>query len=143
VNIAIQAAPIGGASAKYPVDWKALVESSDGDEGFLRDLVNAYIETGDRELAAIAAALSAGDPAAMLASVHTLKGASANLHASAATSAAAQLEAAIKLGENGNIPPLAEKLTWELRQTVAYLQSMVSIGGIRGPDTAKTQGMCG
>ena len=143
VNITIQAAPMGAGSAKYPVDWEALLDSSHGEEGFMRDLVNAYIQTGDRELSAIAAALSAGDQAAMLVSAHTLKGASANLYASAATSAAAQLEAAIKLGENGKISPLAEKLTWELRQTIAYLQSKVSIGGIRGPDTAKTQGMRG
>jgi signal transduction histidine kinase/CheY-like chemotaxis protein/HPt (histidine-containing phosphotransfer) domain-containing protein len=129
VNIALQATPIGVGSANYPVDWEALLDCSDGDEGFVRDLVDAYIGTGDRELAAIAAALSAGDSATMLVSAHTLKGASANLHASAATSAAAQLEAAVGAGENSQIPALAEKLTTELRQTIAYLRLMVSKGG--------------
>ena len=140
VNIAIQDAPIGVGSANYPVDWEALLESSDGDEGFVRDLVDAYIGTGDRELAAIAAALSAGDAATMLVSAHTLKSASANLRASAATSAAAQLEAAAGLGENSKIPALAEKLTTEVRQTISFLRSMVSKVGTRGQDTAKSEG---
>jgi signal transduction histidine kinase/DNA-binding response OmpR family regulator/HPt (histidine-containing phosphotransfer) domain-containing protein len=140
VNIALQGAPIDAGSANYPVDWEALLESSDGDEGFVRDLAEAYFGTGDRELAAIAAALSAGESATIVISAHTLKSASANLHASAATSAAAQLEAAAGLGENGEIPALVEKLTMEVRQAIAYLQSMMSNGCARGPDPAKSQG---
>ena len=141
VSIAMQDAQIVVETANNPVDWEALLESIDGDEAFAHDLVDAYIGTGDRELAAIAAALGAGDAATMLVSAHTLKSASANLYASAASAAAAQLEAAAGLREGSKIPALAEKLTAEVRKTIAYLTSMVSMNGTRGQDTAKSQGM--
>jgi signal transduction histidine kinase/DNA-binding response OmpR family regulator/HPt (histidine-containing phosphotransfer) domain-containing protein len=109
----------------HPVDWEALLESIDGDQEFARDLADAFIGTGDRELAAIAAALGAGDEAALRESAHALKGASANLRAAAATSAAAQLESAARLGQNAQIPALAEKLTAEVTRMTAYLRSKV------------------
>ena len=109
VTLAIQDTSAAFESAKHPVDWEALLESIDGDEGFVRDLVDAFIGTGDRELAAIAAALGSGDAATMRESAHTLKGASANLRASAATSAAAQLETAAGLGEDSKIRALGEE----------------------------------
>ena len=109
-----------------PVDWTALLESLDGDEGFARELAEAYIGTGDRELAAIAAALYKGDDASMRESAHTLKGASANLRASAAISAASQLEAAAGSGESTQIAALAGKLKSEIERTIEYLQSKVA-----------------
>src|ERR1700736_5749553 len=105
----------------HPVDWEALLESLDGDHEFARDLADAFIGTGDRELAAIAAALGTGDAAALRESAHALKGASANLRGSAATSAAAQLESAAGLGKNAQISELAEKLTTEVKRMTAYL----------------------
>jgi CheY-like chemotaxis protein len=108
-----------------PVDWDGLLESIDGDNEFARDLADAFIGTGDRELAAIAAALDAGDTVALRESAHALKGASANLRAAAATSAAAQLEAAARLGKSAQIPGLAENLTSEVRRMTAYLRAKV------------------
>ena len=91
-----------------------------------RELAEAYIGTGDRELAAIAAALYKGDDASMRESAHTLKGASANLRASAAISAASQLEAAAGSGESTQIAALAGKLKSEIERTIEYLQSKVA-----------------
>jgi signal transduction histidine kinase/DNA-binding response OmpR family regulator/HPt (histidine-containing phosphotransfer) domain-containing protein len=109
----------------HPVDWEALLDSIDGDRQFARDLADAFIGTGDRELAAIAAALGTGDAAALRESAHALKGASGNLRASAAASAAAQLESAARLGKSAQIPALAETLTAEIRRMTAYLRSKV------------------
>jgi CheY-like chemotaxis protein len=120
VESALEHAPV---QLHHPVDWEALLESLDGDHEFARDLADAFIGTGDRELAAIAAALGTGDATALRQSAHTLKGASANLRASAATSAAAQLESAADLGESAQIPALAENLTTEVRRMTAYLRS--------------------
>jgi two-component system sensor histidine kinase/response regulator len=106
-----------------PVDWLALLESIDGDKVFARDWADAFIGTGDRELHAIAAALGTGDTGALRDSAHALKGASANLRAAAATSAAAQLESAAGLGNRAEVSALAEKLTQEVRRTMAYLKS--------------------
>jgi HPt (histidine-containing phosphotransfer) domain-containing protein len=108
------------------IDWQALLESIDSDAGFARDLLTAYIETADRELAVITAALGGGDIAAMRESAHTLKSASANLRAAAAASAAAQLETAADLGESARIPALAEQLIADVRAAIDYLHSRVN-----------------
>ena len=108
------------------IDWQALLESIDSDAGFARDLLTAYIETADRELAVIAAALESGDTAAMRESAHSLKSASANLRAAAAASAAAQLETAADLGESARIPALVEKLVADVRAAIDYLDSKVN-----------------
>jgi len=121
-DVAPQSIP---APLHHPVDWKALLESIDGDESFARELAGAFIGTGDRELKAIAAALHTGDSAKLRESAHTLKGASANLRAAAATSAAATLESAANLGQSTHLPALAEQLTAEVRKTIAYLRETV------------------
>ncbi|MGB6309546.1 MAG: response regulator, partial [Steroidobacteraceae bacterium] len=74
----IAAHSAAAAPAHQPIDWEALLASIDGDEGFARDLADAFMATGTRELAAISAALDTGDAAALRISAHTLKGASAN-----------------------------------------------------------------
>jgi signal transduction histidine kinase/DNA-binding response OmpR family regulator len=119
----IQKVPIVAESANDPVDWGALLKSIDGDEDFARDLALAYIGAGDRELLVLAAALSTGDASALRESAHALKGASANLRASATTLAAAQLEEAAGSGESAQIPVLAEKLMAELRSSIAFVRS--------------------
>jgi HPt (histidine-containing phosphotransfer) domain-containing protein len=109
----------------HSVDWAALLESVDGDEGFARELADAFIATADKELAAIAVALGTGDHAGLCESVHTVKGASSNFHASLATSAAIQLEEGCLLGQSAQIPALAENLKIEINRTIEYLRSMV------------------
>jgi CheY-like chemotaxis protein len=111
---------------QYSIDWDALLDSIDGDAGFARDLTGAFIDVADRELARIAAALNAGDAAVLRESAHTLKGASANLRASAITSAAALLESAASLGDSPRFPQLVQTLTIEVTRTIAYLRSRAS-----------------
>jgi two-component system sensor histidine kinase/response regulator len=123
-NAAIAAgAPLTVQPQRHPVDWEALLESIDGDEGFARDLADTFIATGDRELAAIEAALRSGDAVALRESAHALKGASANLRAAAATAAAAQLELAAGSGARAEIAALADTLATEIRRMTAYLRS--------------------
>jgi len=107
------------------VDWDALLDSIDGDTGFARELIGAFVGTADRELAAIAAALGAGDAATLREAAHTLKGTSANLRASAAAAAAAQLETAARTGQSAQLSALADQLTAEVRGAIAYLRSKV------------------
>jgi two-component system, sensor histidine kinase and response regulator len=109
-----------------PVDWASLLQSIDGDKVFAKELVDAFIGTGDRELAAIAAALGTGDAGAMRESAHTLKGASSNMRASATASAATQLELAAGSGESTLLPSLAETLKTEVKRTIEFLQSKVA-----------------
>ena len=119
------ASPPDATTPHAPVDWDELLESIDGDQGFARDLADAFVATGTRELAAISTALGTGDAAALRSSAHTIKGASANLRAPAVVAAAAQLESAAGLGENTQTAALAEKLAAEVTKMTAYLQSKV------------------
>jgi CheY-like chemotaxis protein len=113
------------ANATHPIDWQALLESIDGDTQFAGELADAFIGTSDRELAAIAGALDAGDAAALRESAHALKGASANMRAAAASTAAAQLESAAGSGQHAEFPALAEKLSTEVKRTIEYLRSNI------------------
>ena len=113
-----------GGTLRQPVDWDALLESIDGDNGFARELADAFVGTGDRELAAIAAALGTGDAASLRESAHTLKGTSANLRASAAASAAAQLESPQPPERVTRSRNSQQTLTSEVKRTIAFLRSM-------------------
>jgi PAS domain S-box-containing protein len=106
-----------------PVDWDALLESIDGDTGFARELLGAFVGTADRELAAIAAAVGTGDAATVREAAHTLKGTSANLRASAAAAAAARLEIAARTGQSLELSALAGQLTAEVRGAIVFLEA--------------------
>jgi PAS domain S-box-containing protein len=118
----------GEALAQLPasVDWRALLESIDGDTGFARELLAAFIATADRELDMIAAALGREDMTSVRESAHSLKSASANLRATAAASTAAQLETIADSGERARISVLAAQLTTEVREAIDYLNSKVN-----------------
>ncbi len=118
-------------SAKRPVDWHALLASVDGDEAFVRDLVDAFITTADRTLAAISAALHTGDTDSLRKSAHTLRGASANMCASEVTAAAAEIESAADSGARAQLPTLVDKLVAEVERTMEYLRSTVDADGTR------------
>ncbi len=118
-------AAIAAPRVDQPVDWEALLQSIDGDENFARELVGAIVGTGSRELAVIAAALAAGDVATLRKSAHILNGASANLHARAASRAAVQLEEAASGADDVRIGALADNLTVEVTRMIEFLQSKV------------------
>jgi len=135
LTLEIQDASVAFESAQHPVDRQALLASIEGDEAFLRDLLNTFIATGDRELAAIAMALRTGDAHSLRASAHILKGASANMRASAVTAAAAELESAAVSGAGDQIPSLAKSLATEVGRATEYLRSMVGGDDTQGATT--------
>jgi len=71
-----------------------------------------------------------------------------NLRASAATTAAARLEAAADTGDSAEVPALAEKLKIEIKRTIEHLQSNKAaravelFDGIEPVATAATTGCC-
>jgi PAS domain S-box-containing protein len=115
-----------GAHASAPVDWTAFLKSMDGDETLARELVDLFIESGDETLAAILNALGANDFAAVSEQAHSLKGASANLRATATAQAAARLEAAARAGDAPQIDTLATALKTEVTRTIDYLRTKVA-----------------
>src|SRR3984893_2870074 len=143
LTLEIQDTSVAVESAKHPVDWQALLASIEGDQAFLRDLLDTFITTGDRELAAIAMALHTGDAHSLRESAHILKGASANMRASAVTAAATELWSAAGSGASAQIPSLANKLATEIGRAMEYLRSMVGADDTRGAAIAKLQGVAG
>jgi CheY-like chemotaxis protein/HPt (histidine-containing phosphotransfer) domain-containing protein len=112
--------------AAAPVDWTAFLKSMDGDETLARELVDLFIESGDETLVAILDALGAHDYAAVSEQAHSLKGASANLRATATAAAAARLEAAAKAGDAPQVDTLTTALKTEVNRTIDYLRTKVA-----------------
>jgi two-component system sensor histidine kinase/response regulator len=120
-------APPEKDAAPAPVDWNALMQATDGDEETALELVELFIASGDETLEAIANALGKRDYAAVSEHAHSLKGASANLRAPAATAAAARLEAAARNGsDTGGINNLAADLRAEVTRTIDFLKKKVA-----------------
>ncbi|HEU4628028.1 MAG TPA: response regulator [Steroidobacteraceae bacterium] len=122
--ISVEAPP--PAPAPAPVDWTGFMQSMDGDEVLARELVDLFIESGDETLAAIVTALGMRDYAAVSEQAHSLKGASANLRATATATAAAKLEAAARAGDAPQIDTLATALRTEVTRTIEYLRTKVA-----------------
>jgi signal transduction histidine kinase/CheY-like chemotaxis protein/HPt (histidine-containing phosphotransfer) domain-containing protein len=99
--------PDGGdeAPAPGPIDWVRARQHAGGDERLLRELVRLFVKESPRWLAGLRQAVSDGDPAALRAAAHSLKGSLGTLGARAAFEAAARVEA---LGRAGRLAGAAE-----------------------------------
>jgi PAS domain S-box-containing protein len=78
------------------VDLNALRGLTDGDAEFERELIATFIASGDRNLAEIVTALGTKDYETIARRAHSLKSASANIHALTLAQTAAKLEQAVR-----------------------------------------------
>jgi two-component system, sensor histidine kinase and response regulator len=111
-----------------PVDWPALLKSTEGDLSMARELIELFIASGDETLAAINQALSRADFETVSAQAHSLKGASASLRAKATSSAAARLEAAARNADAQKVTTLAAEVQQEVSRTISFLRTKVAAG---------------
>lgn len=81
-----------------PIDEEVLGLAADGDEFFMRELVEIYIRDAAERIAAIEMALSSGEAELLRRTAHALKGASANIGAKTLQRLAHELENAGRLG---------------------------------------------
>jgi HPt (histidine-containing phosphotransfer) domain-containing protein len=93
------------AAPEGPIDWARARQHAGGDERLLRELVRLFLAESPRWLAALRQALTGGDPAALGAVAHSLKGSLGTFGARAAFEAAARVEA---LGRQGGLAGAAE-----------------------------------
>ena len=103
------------AAASVPaIDRGALKELTGGDAEFERELAETFVSSGDQCLAEIIAALKASDFDTVRKRAHSLKGASANIHARELSQAASSLENAVRENAlpaiSGLVTELSEKL---------------------------------
>ena len=99
------------APAAAPVDLAALRALTDGDEDFERELIATFIDSGDRNLADILAALRSQDYETIGRRAHALKSASANIHAGALSTAASKLEGAVRANAVADLDTLVRNLS--------------------------------
>ncbi len=75
-----------------PVDLREFQSVTQGDQSFAQELVAAFVASGERQLAEMAAAVAQNDRAALAKAAHQFKGACANIHAQALKSLAERME---------------------------------------------------
>jgi signal transduction histidine kinase/CheY-like chemotaxis protein len=111
------------ASQDDPVDWQEFMAATDGDARFAGELVQLFIESGDRVLRDIRDALQRGDAPAVRQAAHTLKGSSASMCARATSEAAALLEDAARTGDMTKLALLEARLRSETGRAIEYMRA--------------------
>jgi two-component system, sensor histidine kinase and response regulator len=120
------AADRGHPSQDLPVDWDRLMIATDNDGELARELAVLFIDSGANTMQEIIVALESRDYMHLGNKAHEIKGASANLQATATHAAAERLEAAARNGDTDQVSELAHKLRTELERAVAYLRKRVA-----------------
>jgi CheY-like chemotaxis protein len=108
--------------APTDVDLAALHELTGGDADFERELVDTFVQSGDRCLADIVAALKVQDLDTIGKRAHSLKGASANMHAHTLSAAAASLEVAAR----GHLVHEIDALVDQLRERLQAVNEQLT-----------------
>ncbi len=112
-----------GADTTAPVDWPQFMQVADHDEGLVQELVELFIQSGDTALRDIRNAVDAGDLRAVGRAAHSLKGASANIHARATSVAAGHLETAATSGTTTDLVALEARLRLEAARAMDFLKA--------------------
>jgi two-component system, sensor histidine kinase and response regulator len=105
-----------------PIDRQALRELTGGDAEFERELAETFVSSGDQCLAEIMAALQISDFDTVRKRAHSLKGASANIHALDLSQAASSLETAVRENSIPSIGGLVAELSEKLAAVNAELR---------------------
>jgi two-component system sensor histidine kinase/response regulator len=117
----------GKASPSPPVDLPALHELSGNDTEFERELVQTFIRSGDQTLNNIVISLAGGDLQSVKRAAHSLKGASANLHANVLLDAVRQLEARAAHNDRAGCDDAARRVRDEYARATAYLRDAIAV----------------
>ena len=111
-------------AAAPSIDREALRVLTGGDAEFERELAETFVSSGDQCLAEIMAALKVSDFDTVRKRAHSLKGASANIHALDLSKAASSLEDAVRENSIPAIGGLVADLTEKLAAVNAELRQV-------------------
>ena len=81
-----------------PAGFASLAELAGGDEAFIDDLVDTYVEDGDDQVARLRVAIAKGELTAVVMAAHSLRTSSANVGAARVAELAGALEADARTG---------------------------------------------
>jgi HPt (histidine-containing phosphotransfer) domain-containing protein len=93
-----------------PIDdavFAGLVEMTGGEMDFVDELVDTFLEDGDRQIAAMRAAVADGDVATLARAAHSMKSGGLNVGALALGALSRSLEEA---GRSGPVPDAGERI---------------------------------
>lgn len=100
-----------------------LMDTVDGNEGLLHELIDVFLEDAPRLLAGVHRALEAGDSASLYRSVHTLKGSASNFGAPDVVACALRLESEARANDFPAAQADFHRLESEMRALFADLSA--------------------
>jgi two-component system, sensor histidine kinase and response regulator len=106
---------------KPPVDLGAFHRITDGDQVFAQELIAMFIVSGGQQLDDLSNAVAKGDRAAIASVAHTLKGASANIHAPTLKALAERMEVESAAGEPSSLQHGVAQLRQEFDRVKQFL----------------------
>jgi HPt (histidine-containing phosphotransfer) domain-containing protein len=104
------------------------LERLEGDENFLRELIEIFLKDAPERIEKLDEALRAGEAAQVQLHAHTLKGASAYLGAEALREAAYEMELAGKAGDLAQAPQSLRRIEYEYGRLKKDLQALAAAG---------------
>lgn len=118
----------GFSADSKPIDFERINDATGGDEEFLAELVDIFLEDAALRVDEIHGAVASGDATELRRTAHKLKGSSANVGANGLMSLAKELE---DIGCAGNVGPAQtylEGLNHELARVKGALVELVADG---------------
>lgn len=111
-------------AAAVPVDWDEGLARAGDDVDFFKELIELFLEDVPNRLQALEDALAAGSAAEAAAAAHSIKGAAANLSATAVRDRAYELEQRARGDDLDGIEPGVEALKQEVMRLEAFARSL-------------------
>lgn len=115
-------------SGPSPIDFERIHDATGGDEEFLAELVEIFLEDAELRLQEIRTAVEASDPTELRSTAHKLKGSSANMGATQLMGLAKTLEDMGHAGEVNGADVHLTGLVSEYARVKAELERMVAEG---------------
>ena len=109
--------------ARVPIDLARLLELTEGDPEFTRELADTFLCSGQQILAEMQAALDSLDRGALGRAAHKLKGASANIHAEPLRELAQELELQAGPVDIADCSSHVARLTHEIQRATDFLHT--------------------
>lgn len=104
-----------------PINLHRFREASMGDEEFMDELIDIYLEDMPRQLEALRAAVQSNDAAAAAATAHRLKGASGNMGADSLSALCHNVEISSRESKPDQLPNLLEAIGTESARVREFL----------------------
>ena len=99
-----------------------------GDDSFLRDLIQIYLDDSPQRIAEIELSLAEGDAERLTRAAHSLKGSCSNFGASELRAVSERIEKLGRQGALGEVPARLPELKTAFAQVKADLEALISAG---------------